>query len=57
MIIKKQRKEKQIAKDCIVYEYPLHNKNLGVALAKINGRFPDSGKTANKYSLKTENSN
>jgi len=29
-------------------EYPLHNKNLGIALAKINGRFPVSGRTINK---------
>ncbi len=49
MLIKKeQRKEKQIAKNTFVWEYPLHNKNLGVALAKINGRFPDSGRTINK---------
>ena len=49
MIIKKEeRKEKQIAKNSFVWEYPLHNKNLGVALAKINGRFPDIGRTINR---------
>jgi len=49
MLIKReQREEKQIAKNSFVWEYPLHNKNLGIALAKINGRFPDSGRTLNK---------
>ena len=49
MLIKKeQRVEKQIAKNSFVWEYLFHNKNLGIALAKINGRFPDSGKTTNK---------
>jgi len=49
MLLKKeQRKEKQIAKNSFVWEYPLHNKNLGIALAKINGRFPDSGRVLNK---------
>ncbi len=48
LIKKKQRKEKQIAKNSFVWEYLLHNKNLGIALAKINGRFPDSGRTVNK---------
>jgi mannose-6-phosphate isomerase-like protein (cupin superfamily) len=49
MLIKKsQRREKQLAKDSFVWEYPLHNKNLGIATAKINGRFPESGRTLNK---------
>lgn len=49
MIVKKEnRVKKQIAKDSSIWEYPIHNEKLGVALAKINGRFPDSGKTVNK---------
>ncbi|MEA2004077.1 MAG: cupin domain-containing protein [archaeon] len=49
MLIKKgDRTEKQIAPGCTVWEYPLDNKNLDFALTKINGRFPESGKTMNK---------
>jgi mannose-6-phosphate isomerase-like protein (cupin superfamily) len=48
LIRKSERKEKQLARDSFVWEYPLHNKNLGVATAKINGRFPESGRTVNK---------
>lgn len=48
LIKKENRIKKQIAKNSFVWEYPLHNKKLEVALARINGRFPDSGKTVNK---------
>lgn len=49
MLIKKEdRVKKEIAEGCVVYEYPLDNKNLDFALTEINGRFPKSGKTMNK---------
>jgi len=49
MLIKKeQRKEKQIAKEGIVWEYPLSSKDIGFALSKLNGRVPDSGWMRNK---------
>ncbi|MEA3229857.1 MAG: cupin domain-containing protein [archaeon] len=49
MLVKKeQRTEKQIAKDSTIWEYGLDNKDLDFALTRINGRFPDSGKTMNK---------
>ena len=49
MLIRKEDSvKKQIAPDCTVWEYPLNNKNLDLALTKINGRFPESGKTMNK---------
>jgi len=49
MLVKKEDSvKKQIAPDCIVQEYSLDNKNLDFALAEINGRFPESGKTTNK---------
>ncbi|KYK25965.1 hypothetical protein AYK26_01655 [Euryarchaeota archaeon SM23-78] len=49
MIVKKaSRKEKVIANNCVVWEHDLNNKNLGFALAKINGRFPNSERVANK---------
>jgi mannose-6-phosphate isomerase-like protein (cupin superfamily) len=49
MLVKKeQRKEKQIAKDGIVWEYHLPSKTIGFALSKLNGRVPDSGWMRNK---------
>jgi mannose-6-phosphate isomerase-like protein (cupin superfamily) len=49
MLIKKEKSQKkQIAKKSFVFEYNLNNKELGFAYAKINGRFPDSGRTINK---------
>lgn len=49
MLVKKeQRKEKRIAKDSVVWEYGTDNKDLGFALARIKGRFPDSGKAMNR---------
>jgi len=49
MLIKKDQSiEKKIASDSFVWEYQFNNKNLGVIKAKINGRYPDSGRTINK---------
>ncbi len=49
MLIKKeQRKEKQIAKEGTVWEYPLLSKEIGFAISKLNGRIPDSGWMRNK---------
>ena len=48
LIRKDQSIEKKIANDSYVWEYQFHNKNLGVIKARINGRYPDSGRTINK---------
>ncbi|NOQ55997.1 MAG: hypothetical protein GQ477_04300 [Nanohaloarchaea archaeon] len=49
MLVKKEKRtEKKIADGCIVWEYPLGNESLDFALTKIDGRFPESGKTMNK---------
>lgn len=48
LIRKEQREGKQIEKDSIVWEYKLGNKDLGFALARINGRYPESGWTMNR---------
>ena len=32
---------------CTVIEYPFYNENLGFAVAKINGRYPEKGKSLN----------
>ncbi len=49
MLVKKEnRKKVQITRNSFVWEYELDSKDLGFALAEINGRFPDSGKAMNK---------
>lgn len=35
------------SKSCSVNEYDFPFKNLGIAIVKINGRYPDSGKAMN----------
>ena len=45
---KEQRIEKKIAKETTVWEYKLNCKEIGMAVAKINGRFPDFGRVTNK---------
>ena len=36
--------------NCTIIEYPLYNKNIGFAIAKINGRYPTNGKSLNAKS-------
>lgn len=49
MYIKKENVElKSHHASCTVFEYPLENKELGFATAKINGRYPAKGNAINK---------
>lgn len=49
MYIKKENAKKlQFTDNCVVHEYDLGRKELGIATAHINGRFPNSGKSLNK---------
>lgn len=49
MLIKKNvAKIKNITNSSIVYEYPDHSKDLGLAVSEINGRFPEKGVMINK---------
>ena len=45
---KETRKEKQIAKGAWVYEYGIGLEDIGLAVAKLNGRVPDEGRRVNK---------
>ncbi|MFA7717735.1 MAG: cupin domain-containing protein [Candidatus Absconditabacterales bacterium] len=48
MLIKQQDAHKKInSSSCTVWEYDFPSKNLGFALSKINGRFPETGKAIN----------
>jgi mannose-6-phosphate isomerase class I len=48
MLIKKADSiEKSNSKQCIVFEYPSENKEISVAIAVINGRYPDKGRVFN----------
>ena len=44
---KNQSKKHQNSKNCVVWEYPLNSKLMTGATAKIDGRYPDSGKSVN----------
>ena len=47
MLIKKtQTKQKAKTPNCTVWEYQFPNPNLGLATAKINGRYPEGSKKA-----------
>jgi len=49
MLIKKEDIEKKQNYDsCIVWQYETNNKNLSFATSKINGRYPEKGKSLNK---------
>lgn len=50
LIKKKDTIEIKNSENCAVIEYPLHNKNMGFAVAKINGRYPAKGKSFNAKS-------
>ncbi len=40
-------KEKQNSESCTVWEYELPSKKVGIATARINGRYPDKGSSVN----------
>ncbi len=49
MLIKKEKvKFKRNSKSCSVWEYELPSRSLGFAVAKITGRYPESGASLNK---------
>ncbi|UCD04235.1 MAG: cupin domain-containing protein [Candidatus Woesearchaeota archaeon] len=49
MIVKKNsRIEHENSKKCIAYEYPMGDKDINVALIKINGRYPNEGEVTNE---------
>ena len=48
MLIKKDERKEKVMKECTVWEYDFKNKSIQFALARINGRYPDSGKGMNK---------
>ena len=49
MIIKKENRVRhENSPNCIVHEYPLGDKNIDVAIAQINGRYPDKGFATNE---------
>jgi len=33
---------------CIAFEYPLHDKDINLALVEINGRYPKEGRVVNE---------
>lgn len=47
LIREEESKIKNNGKNCIVIEYEFPYKELGIAVAKINGRYPDKGKAVN----------
>ena len=48
MLIKKEQAEKKINWDsCVVWEYPFPSKDLWIAVVKMDGRYPESGKIVN----------
>jgi len=48
MLVKKENRtfHKNSSK-CTAYEYPINDKNINIALVKINGRYPDKGLVTN----------
>ena len=49
MLIKKQvAKIKNVSSTAVVYEYPNHSQNLGLAMSEIKGRLPETGFMINK---------
>jgi mannose-6-phosphate isomerase-like protein (cupin superfamily) len=48
MLIKKEdTKEMANSETCTVWEYAFPSKKLGIATARINGRYPEKGKAMN----------
>lgn len=48
MLIKKEdAREKKNSEGCTVWEYDFPSKKLGIATAKLNGRYPEKGKAMN----------
>jgi mannose-6-phosphate isomerase-like protein (cupin superfamily) len=43
-----QRKAFRNSDNCIVYEYPLKDKDINSAIAEISGRYPDHGYVTNR---------
>ena len=48
LIEQKEAKIKKNTASCMVWEYGFLHNNLGLALAKINGRYPEQGKVVNE---------
>jgi len=49
MLIKKSEKRKKEVPNCIVDEYDFPTKELSLAIAEINGRYPETGKNKNTH--------
>ena len=47
LIQKEDAREKVNSKSCTVWEYDFPSKDLGIATARINGRYPEKGKAMN----------
>lgn len=48
MLIKKEdSNKKENSKSCIVWEYKFGKENLDLAVAKIDGRYPETGRVVN----------
>jgi mannose-6-phosphate isomerase-like protein (cupin superfamily) len=48
MLIKKERAiKKQNSENCIAYEYEYPDLDSSIAVAEVNGRYPESGKSVN----------
>jgi len=47
-IVKLEQAIKNInSNNCTAIEYPLHDKDINVAVIKLNGRYPESGMAVN----------
>ncbi len=47
-IAKEQRIRHENSPKCIVYEYPMEDKDINVAFVEISGRYPDKGLVTNE---------
>jgi mannose-6-phosphate isomerase-like protein (cupin superfamily) len=48
MLIKKEEsQEKKNSDSCTIFEYDFPSKKLGIATAKMNGRYPEKGRAMN----------
>jgi len=43
-----ETKTNQVTKSCTAIEYPNHDKEIWGAVIKINGRYPEKGRTVNE---------
>jgi len=48
IVKKKDREKHENSKNCTAFEYPLGDKDINGAVAKITGRYPDKGSVVNE---------